>query len=366
MVSLSRAFRKRTPIGVDIARTGVRAAQLSRCAEGYEVSNAAQVDLTDAVVDGGGQSSASAAALHRCIRGGRFHGRTVVLGLHPPDVEFHPMQLPSTVCKGDQADLARVVRVELHRLLDAEADNWEDRYWTVPDPTGHAPNVVGVTARREAVLARLARCDEAGLECRRVDAVAAALGRMAGLLCRWNPESIWGVLDLGFESAHLTLFVDRSPVLIRRAGPGGQLWTQRIAEALQVSRKAAEVQKCDHGIDFARTTDRTRTDKSTEAEIGTILHNALRSELRGLAAEIKRCYEYVLSCYPKRRAGDLVLVGGGATARNLPDFFSDALAIPVRRASSYLGEEGCRLRTDSDSAAPLEVYATAVGLALGE
>ena len=133
--------------------------------------------------------------------------------------------------------------------------------------------------------------------------------------------------------------------------------------------------------------------------MASLILGALRADLNDLASEVKRSYEYVLSCYPGRRAADLVLCGGGSLLHYFPEFLGNALGIPVRRASSYLQDSGlppgspgtCRLRFASAAAArpvsrttrescveeqirrvatnlqwPLEVLAVAVGLAISE
>jgi Tfp pilus assembly PilM family ATPase len=154
-------------------------------------------------------------------------------------------------------------------------------------------------------------------------------------------------------------------VLVRNAGSGQHVWGERIADALQVSVDAAEVHKRDHGIAMTGRGVRHGSEHTPSRELASILLSALRAELNDLASEIKRSYEYVLGCYPGRRAADLVLVGGGATVKNLPEYLGEALGIPVRRASDYLGKESCRLQHVSGKRFPLEKLACAVGLAIG-
>ena len=77
---------------------------------------------------------------------------------------------------------------------------------------------------------------------------------------------------------------------------------------------------------------------------------------------MKRSYEYVLSCYPGRRAADLVLVGGGAATRNLPEYLTDALGVGVHRASAYLERDTCRWHLSLGSQDRLEDFALAIGL----
>ena len=84
-----------------------------------------------------------------------------------------------------------------------------------------------------------------------------------------------------------------------------------------------------------------------------------------LATEVKRSYEYALACYPGRPVGQLVLVGGGARMRNLPEFLGNALGINVRAAGSLLADDRCHLRASFASPYGVEEFAVAIGLAMG-
>jgi type IV pilus assembly protein PilM len=365
MVSLTKGRHNRTPIGLDVGESGVRAVQLEHTADRYCVMSAAALGdqpTADAAAAGGPEQLSL--RIQRCIRTERLRGRSVVSALNPPAVEFHTLDLPPAVLKDPKADVAEVVRWEVGRLMNQPVEAIETRHWALPTTQTPAPNAIGVTARRESVSGLLDACGRAGLICTCVDAGATALSRLGYVLNAWCSDQVWGVLDVGYRDSRLVLCAGDVPVLIRRAGSGGNVWTTRIAELLHVSAKAAEVHKRDHGI--ALTGRGTRQD-SVEApvrELASIMLSAVRSELKDLAAEVKRSYEYVLSCYPQRHAADLVLTGGGAALRNLPEFLSDALGIPVRRASNYLDGESCRLQHRSGKQLPLEVLACAVGLAL--
>ena len=100
------------------------------------------------------------------------------------------------------------------------------------------------------------------------------------------------------------------------------------------------------------------------AALGAIILSALRGDLNALANEIKRSYEYVLGCYRSYAAADLILVGGGAALRNLPEFLCDALGIRARRASDYLTDEACAIAAEGDAREGFDEVALAVGLSL--
>jgi Tfp pilus assembly PilM family ATPase len=193
------------------------------------------------------------------------------------------------------------------------------------------------------------------------------LHRFGRLLRSWSEDEIWGLLDLGSRQSRLVLCLGEAPILIRHIGDGGCSWTERIAEVLQLSFSAAEIQKKSHGVAVqCRREGRSGTEPGAHDEVAVMLLSALRGDLNEMASEIKRSYEYVLSSYPGRRAGDLVLVGGGAGMPNLPEFLSGILGIPVRRCSSYLSDPGCRIRCTPQGRNSLEEFAGAVGLAVTE
>ncbi|MGB2984561.1 MAG: pilus assembly protein PilM [Phycisphaerae bacterium] len=374
MVLLMRRRRTRTQIGLDVGGKGVRAVQLTRVGDRYSVSSAA---LSERTVDDLSESERAdrlGRRIQGCVRQEQFHGRHVAAMLNPPAVEFHALDLPPAVLKDANADATQVVRWEVGRLMNEPLDAVETRHWALPVTPVPAPNAIGVATRHDSITQMIEACGHAGLVCRSVDTGATALSRLGKLLNAWGCDQVWGVLDVGCHHARLVLCVGDVPVLVRHAGSGGHIWTERIADSLQVSVKTAEVHKRDHGIAMTGrgvrhpNADRLESRSHTIApsrELASILLGVVRGELKDLASEVKRSYEYVLSCYPNRHAADLVLVGGGAVMRNLPEFLSSALGIKVRRASDYLDNESCRLDYASGKQRQLEVLASAIGLAVG-
>lgn len=360
----SRSTRQ-MPIGLDIGLGGVRAVQLRHVGHAWITAHAARCERTDA--DGGDAQSVDdlERRIRTCLRQAEFRGRKVVTALSSPEVEFHALDLPQAVFSKPDAHVAQVVRSELLRLANEPGEHVETRHWALPPTKVPGPLAIGVAARRAVIDHTLAACDHARTECSCIDTVATGLCRFGGLLDDWGDGRLWGILDAGCRETRLVLCVDEVPVLVRTAGTGGREWTRRIAESLEISVKSAEIQKREHGFTLQSGQPGRRANDPPTAELGSVLRGILRSDLNELAAEVKRSYEYVLSCYPSYRAADLVLVGGGAALGNLPEFLTEALGIPVRRASSYLDGDSCRLRYASGKQNPLEVFALAVGLAVG-
>jgi len=366
---LKTGQRKRSPIGVDIGAAGVRAVQLTRSGDEYVVSASVQVDRNRGEAVGEENAGKIARRIADCVSKARFRGRAAVVSLSSPDVEFHALDLPAAVFKSGEENRERIIHSEVERLMSDVGGGVETRHWLLPgSPAGQspAPSAIGLGARSEVVGRMISSCDGAGLDCRSVEASAIALCRFGAVLRRWGPESTWGVLDVGDRQTRLVLCRDGTPVLVRPTGSGSRAWTQRIAETLNLSPKAAEIHKREYGVAVSGRNAARDDSDAVRTGLPAILLGALRRDLNDLAAEIKRSYEYILRCFPGQKAGDLVLTGSGSLLGSLPEFLGNALGIPVRRPSTYLEAGECRLIYRSGHHEPLETFAAAVGLALGD
>ncbi|MBI1826227.1 MAG: pilus assembly protein PilM [Planctomycetes bacterium] len=374
MIKWSKFTGNRTPIGLDIGSSGLRAAQLRRHDAGYEIKMALRSDVRFQSTD---DPPSALTELQRelrvLVRDSGFQGRDVVTSADPTDMKFHALDIPPAALK-DESSTEDLVRFEVSRLMNESPEQLETGYWCVP-PTGMpAPNAIGLGVSRSIVEKRVALCDGAGLKCASVDADAIALYRFGRLMARFA-DAIWGIVDVGERHVRLILCASETPALVRNVGSGSADWTRKIAESLQISGASAEVHKRNYGITAPARTPESQSTKPQDAsgckrndggadEIPAMLTSALRHVLTELAGEIKRSYEYLLNCYPGRAAGDLILVGGGSLMPNLPDYLTRTLGINVRRASAYLGTAGCRLQDPSHIATSIENYALTVGLAV--
>lgn len=366
MTALLRRTRRRSPIGLDVGSTGVRGAQLVRTGDTFDVLRAAWSERPGGEDAGreGANTAADGEAVRACLRKTEFQGRSAVVGLNLPEADFHLLELPETILEGKANEASSAVHWEVVRLMDTASDAVEVRHWMLPTPSSAAPNALGVGAARACVDSTLESCAAAGLRCRGIDTAATALSRFGCLLGRRPANVVWGMLDLGYRHTRLLLCVGEVPVLVRNVGSGGGMWTQRIAESLQLSVRAAEVHKRQHGIARRARGRRVERTQAPERELGAMLLSALRGDLNEIASQVKRSYEYALSCYAKHTAGELILVGGGARMQRLGEFWSNVLGIPVRCASSYLEEAPCRLRYATGHGHPVELMAAAIGLAI--
>lgn len=354
---------KHTRIGVDIGATGVRAVQLRRERNRLEVCVVGRSERAVERTEQDGHSLKH--RLATCLHAG-FRGREVAIGAPSGHTEYHLLELPGAVLAKANRETQQAVCWEIGSLMGEAVDKLQARYWTVPPPSTPGPNALAVGIRNDVVGSAFHACTDAGAVCRTMDVPAAALCRMACFLRPIEERSLWGIIDLGHDQTRLIVCVEDTPVLVRTVGCGGAQWTQRVAESLRISHKAAEVHKCESGI--ARpTTTATGAEPSagsSRTELASILYGALRSELVLLATETNRSFQYVGGCYSGRRIREVILVGGGANLKGIDGFLSNQLGLTARRASEFLNEQSCRIQFSSGRGDAFETIALATGLAI--
>lgn len=364
IATLKKLRPRASTIGLDIGARTVRAVQLVCSGSTYSVEQVGRQSWhlnEDREEQGPPQVGNS---LARCVSGANFRGKRVHTAMNTPELEVHAIELPEGVVQSSAEEVERIVQWEVQRLTTHEHESIETRHWHLPKARPSVPNAIGVAALTKTVADAVNLCRDAGLTCTCVDVAAAALVRFGSIIAVWPENCVWGILDLGFRRTRLVVCMDDVPVLIRDVGTGGAAWTLRIAEELQVSEKSAEVHKCDAGIGMGERGCREGGDGPPLKELGGILAGILKNDLRVIATEIKRSYEYVLNCYGGREAGMLVLVGGGAALQNLPENLTDALGIEVQRGSQVAAGTASRLEHARIKSVHLDEYALAIGLAI--
>jgi Tfp pilus assembly PilM family ATPase len=353
----ARAERKTvySCVGLDVGATSLRCAQLKRVRGGWRIHLLASWLAPTGIPDFRHHESARARAF-QWLTELEFTRRQAIAGLSPPDLEHHAMELPPIPAAGAEA-LQQAAHWEIERLMTYEEGTAQTAFWSLPGGRALRATAIGVAAPRANLDQVLEICRAGRLDCMQVDAASCALARFATLLR--EPEAaqeVWGVLDLGLRLTRLVIVVDDTPVLVRAFEMCGERWTQHLAGTLQVTTTTAERHKRDHGLQPPRR-------GGGGPPLAEMIFNALRADLDGLVAEIERSFRYVLGSFPKRPPGVLLLVGGGASMRNLPELLTQRLGIPVR-APQFDGSVPLLEKTSGCTARePLSAFAGAIGLA---
>ncbi len=357
-----------TAIGLDVGSSALRAAQLRRQGDRWQITGLAACRRAGGSAHTDDDAAFRARAAHWLQRL-PLRGRRVIAGLSQPDIELHAMELPRASGGADPEAQQQAARWEIERLMSLEDGAAETAHWSLPESRQMRTTAMGVAAARTRLDDVLRLCREAGVDCSQVDAAPCALARFGVLYRALTPadRDVWGVLDLGARMSRLVICLDDAPVLARAFEYGGVAWTEKLADSLSVSPETAERHKRDHGIAYVGRSGAARTQAANA--LGEMIFNVLRMDLDGIIVEVERSYRYVLQCFPGRSAGPLILTGGGGAMLNLDALLRERLGIQVF-APDPAGEGGTGFlacdRIAGQLRESLGSFACAIGLAAGK
>lgn len=332
----SRLSPRNSAITFDVGTAGVRAFQATARGPRVTKRDSMQLALLPSQRAADSQpTSPDYSRLARLAGQGNFEGRDVALVLSPPDVRFCALNVPKKVLEQPESKIRETLAWEVAREMRAEAHQLEVRYW--PMPPGHLQgmNVMAVALPIERALGWHDLFAAQRLRLRRIDASPCAVAHLVRRLYPPSAKDVWGVLDLGFRSAILTVVFGNTPVYIRTLNASSERWTQKLAEAFDVAPSVAEQIKCRHGIRLG-----TRGLRSTESDlpaaslqnapdIPTVILNLLRDSINDLIHEINRCLAYVLQNFNDANVARLFLAGGGANLPGLAEYLALQFDMPV-------------------------------------
>ncbi|HNO77770.1 MAG TPA: pilus assembly protein PilM [Phycisphaerae bacterium] len=354
-----------TPVGIDVGDRSVRAAQLRRIGDKYAVTRMGGMQLPEDLSTRTNPQAASKLIGAWLMQMG-FRKRECVMGLSTPDIELHAMELPASA---SPAQTRQAARWEIERLMSFEDGAATIDYWPIPESRQMTSSAIGVAACPTAFETLMPICERAKFRCTRLDATSCALARF-GSIFRGpvSQKDVWGVLDLGARQTRLIICVAQVPVLARSFNKGGRKWTDQLADALSISRKAAERHKRDHGIGAAKQ-QRRKSDSeiASGGPVAEMIYNVLREELGGIVGELERSYKYAIRCFNDRPCGPLLLVGGAASMKNLAELLTSKLGIEVIVPSMESVEPHSQIdfsQLREHVREPLPEYAAAIGLAI--
>jgi Tfp pilus assembly PilM family ATPase len=230
----------RTPIGIDLGRRQIKAAQLNRLRQGWRLSAAAVMDLQTI------NKSIDASDIRRLRdvfdRNG-FVGNDVVLSAPSAGLAVEVLELPP---RASGAPLDQIARMEMARAGRFEQAGFEMDYWDLPTPArGSATtSVMAMALRHSDAESILAPFEEEGFNVIAIDSIGWSLSRAGA------PHFAGGcsaVLDIGWTRALVGLVFNGGLVYQRHLPDAGlaslheQLSSQFKLDSLETDYVARHV-----------------------------------------------------------------------------------------------------------------------------
>lgn len=176
------------------------------------------------------------------------------------------------------------------------------------------------------------------------------------------------LIDFGFSRTGFVIFSGKSVRFTSSIQVSSNNFTQIIAKNLNLKEDVAEKLKIRHGLE-GKVTFKIGEEKNEKKIEKGIVFEALIPALADLIQQIKRCQNYYQNHASRNGSPDteiekVLLCGGGANLKGLPELLSVELKVPVS-----LGDPWANIYNQGNVISQLSIedslsYTTALGLAL--
>ncbi len=338
-------LRHRSPIGLDIGASRIKAVQLGSGASvsprgsasgvslglpwrGWQIVATACFDRLASDRDGGVPDEKEMRRMVDVLHRRGFTGRRVVAAVPDSSVLTATAELPP---RSSGAPLEQLARVELARAHGKLPDELEAGCWDLPAPSRgtSATSVMTVGCAHEDAQAMLDVLDAAGLdtvalEPRLVSSVRAATTSSAPASPGAKGGGITVLIDLGHASASITVLVANAVVYAREVQECG-VWSAvaSLGDRLCIAQEDASLLFGAWGGDSGGGAIRGE-------RIARELEAACDDFGARICAEVSTALDYAKYRYSDREVDGLMLYGGAAAIDHIERSVASASHLPVR------------------------------------
>jgi Tfp pilus assembly PilM family ATPase len=324
-------------IGVDLGTHTVKLAQAERTAEGVRLRRAAVIQrpepwsISDALA--ADEPDPSWQEISAALQCSDFRGRSAACLLPMNVCELRGLKVP----QGSELERRAMIASELD---DEEADRSapiEFDYWELGGEKGietaEGFNVNVLSISRPWIDQVANDCGRARLDCWAVDGTPLAMARAVALAAHARAGERTVAVDWGFSSTTISIVGRGRPLYARRLHDCNfEKCLTAVEQALGVSRDHAQHLVDVHGVLPPRG-DRTEnhTDQSNggDRELQSAIASAISEIATSLAEQVERTMRFVESQRRHQHPSTLLLMGGGASVRNIAPYLSALVKLPV-------------------------------------
>ena len=333
------------PIGLDIGSSSIRAVEVRRARDEYNLTNFGQVPLPPGTVQAGILTDpvAVTSALKQLWAACKFDTKQVVLGVTNPQLVVREMAVSNLPAKEMRKSLPFQVRDMLPLAVDRSLLDFHPL-----EQPGDSPTVRGmlIAMPKDAVMALIQAVEKAGLHVVDVDLASFALLRAASRL----DAQVEAIVDIGAEVTSVVVHADGEPLIVRTVPRGGTEITESIATRLGITAAEAEALKCRYGLHGD-----ARPDTDTAAA----------DAIRPLINELRSSFTYLASGERQKQVTRVSLCGGSALMPGLAEHVQQQLGVQVMYADSAGRLRDTRKARQRGFDSFLPSAAVSIGLTLG-
>ena len=360
MSLISSLFGKESVVGIDIGSHTIKAVQIEPHRHGWRVLRAGSTPTpSGSVRDGAVQDIESVSSvIGDLLRASSMDAASAVVAVSGPTVAVRQIRLPRL----PDNQLARVIRFEAAKHLPNTADDMALAYEVMGASADDSrqSDAMLVAAPRAVVESRVAAIDRLGIDTAAVDIEAFALQRAIVEVdsADYADKSLRALVDIGATHTEVTLMSGDRFVLTRSVPIAGDVFSTSLVQHYSIDVAEAEARK-------------TRADMSVlvsgvgerdELELAKVIQTSVDDLLREIRRSIQFFQSQLNESGSAIHLSEILLTGGAAQMRGLPEFVTARLGIPARLVDPMLGS---RVFVAAEAENELHAHGPAYGIALG-
>lgn len=314
-------FHRNRVLGIDISTSAVKLLELSRTGQRYQVESCALERLPQGAMAERNVNDPEQVgmALRHALRRSGSKLRQAAVAVPTSGVITRSVPMPSD--RSDE-EIESEIRLEAAKYIPYSLDEvYMD--FAPQGPSETVPNAVDimiVASRRENVEARQEALELAGLKAQVVDVEAYAL-ESAFQLIATNDEELHSarvaVVDIGATLTTLSVISSGETIYTREQNFGCEQLTAAIMETYKLSREQAEI---------------ARRERQLPADYDS---RVLEPFLGAALDQIRHALQFFTSASHYNSVDRLLLIGGGALLKGMPEYAAQHLRLPTRVGNPF-------------------------------
>ena len=347
----------KTTVGLKIGSTSIKFVELIHEKGAYRLKNIGLEEFPFSENQEGyvNRPTFIAQKIREIIRNCRLNPRRIVTGVEGESIAVRVIKVPWM----KKRELREAIRWEAEEHLPYSVEEIALGYQVLEGGTFNSGkrelSVLLVGVKKEDINEHLSLFTQVGIYPAIIDVNSLALYNLAESINLIDKAEGRAILNIGHHTTNLLVLSRGFSFLIRDIKFGGQSVTLSLIKELGVSYAEAEKIKKEFSI----------TGKGLDKQIKEKVDGVIQEALGDLIKEMIHSFEYFSSTRGGTSVQKVFLSGGGCLIKNIDNFFSQQLGIPVERMNPFTGiiyqKEKLRF---SPLVAP--VFSVPLGLAMRE
>lgn len=311
--------KPRKLVGLDIGSSSVKAVELARKGDGYELVSLGLEPLgQDVVVDGSIMDALLvSSAIKKVVTQNKIKVKEVATSVSGHSVIVKRM----TLSAANEAEVAAAIPYEAQQHIPFDVADVNVSYQVMgPSPAGGGMEVMMVAAKREKILNHTNVLSQAGRVPVVVDIDALALQNAFEANYDPEPGALIALLNIGASTLNINIVRDGTPLFTRDVSVGGNQYTDTLQKELDLSFDDAEMLKQGRPV----------TNVSPEAAIP---HLRPVSEI--LLLEIQKTFDFFRQTTSQEDIQAIYLAGGTAKVTGLLELLKEEFKVPIEMMDPF-------------------------------